>query len=130
MPVTLLRTECLYGAIRRSILSLYYILLLLLVATQTVGFLERHFNVNIRANITNKYSSVNGFPRFWEWPKVTLATEEVGHASYLHARSHDIEIAKSPAHRCCSRAAGSHCPATVSAVRMETKCTRGCPRVM
>ena len=24
--------------------------------------------------------------------------EEVGHASYLHARSHDIEIAKSPAH--------------------------------
>ena len=54
--------------------------------------------------------------------------EEVGHASYLHARSHDIEIAKSPAHRCCSRAAGS--PATVSAVRMETKCTRGCPRVM
>ena len=54
--------------------------------------------------------------------------EEVGPASYLHARSHDIEIAKSPAHRCCSRAAGS--PATVSAVRMETKCTRGCPRVM
>ena len=55
-------------------------------------------------------------------------SEEVGHASYLHARSHDIEIAKSPAHRCCSIAAGS--PATVSAVRMETKCTRGCPRVM
>ena len=27
VPVTLLRTECLYGAIRRSILSLYYILL-------------------------------------------------------------------------------------------------------
>ena len=54
--------------------------------------------------------------------------EEVGHASYLHALSHDIEIAKSPAHRCCSSAAGS--PATVSAVRMETKCTRGCPRVM
>ena len=27
VPVTLLRTECLYGAIRRSILSLHYILL-------------------------------------------------------------------------------------------------------
>ena len=29
VPVTLLRTECLYGAIWRSILSLYYILLTL-----------------------------------------------------------------------------------------------------
>ena len=48
-------------------------------------------------------------------------SEEVGHTSFLRARSHDIEIAKSPTHRCCSRAAGS--PATVSAVRMESKGT-------
>ena len=38
VPVTLLRTECLYGAIRRSILSLYYILLIALEAEST--FLE------------------------------------------------------------------------------------------
>ena len=38
---------------------------LLQATTQTVDLLERHFHVIIRANITIKYSSVNGFPRFW-----------------------------------------------------------------
>ena len=43
--------------------------------------MERHFHANIQTNITNKYSSVNGFPRFWGMVKRAIDTRPFFRAS-------------------------------------------------
>ena len=56
VPVTLLRTECLYGAIRRSILSLYYILLLVLVLL---------LNLNAHSNMVGVTTTPTNYVTFF-----------------------------------------------------------------